>query len=285
MTLRLSYGAPGGILGAITERLSAPEVRRNLKHSLENLKAELEGEPKVSGDGKGIAARVAHELGSLKVLMEAGIIRPIRPDRLFTLAQTLARWGRGPAAGFIAGAALVPHETALVDDLGTLTFEEIDERSSALAHGLADAGVKEGDGVALMARNHRGFVYATVAVAKLGAHVLYLNTAFAGPQITEVVKREKPVAIIYDEEFAELLEEAGTRRKRFIAWHDSDDPADPTLDDLIADGSTEQPVPPEETGRAIILTSGTTGTPKGANRASPDSLDPAVALLSKIPLH
>ena len=285
VTLRLSYGAPGGILGAITERLSAPEVRRNLKHSLENLKAELEGEPKVSGDGKGIAARVAHELGSLKVLVEAGIIRPIRPDRLFTLAQTLARWGRGPAAGFIAGAAVIPHETALVDDLGTLTFKEIDERSNALAHGLSDAGVKEGDGVALMARNHRGFVYATAAVAKLGAHVLYLNTAFAGPQITEVVKREKPVAIIYDEEFAELLEEAGTRRKRFIAWHDSDDPADPTLDDLIADGSTEQPVPPEETGRAIILTSGTTGTPKGANRASPDSLDPAVALLSKIPLH
>ena len=43
-------------------------------------------------------------------------------------------------------------------------------------------------------------------------------------------------------------------------------------------------MPPSETGRAIILTSGTTGTPKGANRGSPTSLDPAVALLSKIPL-
>ena len=82
-----------------------------------------------------------------------------------------------------------------------------------------------------------------------------------------------------------LLEDAGKRRKRFIAWHDSDDPADPTLEDLIADGPTEQPVPPAEPGKAIILTSGTTGTPKGANRASPASLDPATALLSRIPLH
>ncbi|MEJ7751222.1 MAG: AMP-binding protein, partial [Thermoleophilaceae bacterium] len=253
VTLRLSYGAPGGIFGTLAERLSAREVQSNLRRSLENLKAELEEEPRVSEDGRGIAAKVAHEVGSLKVLVEAGIVRPIRPDRLLKLGQTLTRWGRGPAAGFIAGAAVVPHETALVDDLGTLTFQELDHRSSALAHGLSDAGVKEGDGVALMCRNHRGFVYATAAVAKLGAHVLYLNTAFAGPQITEVVKREKPVAIIYDEEFAGLLKDAGKRRKRFIAWHGdgsgkdagsskagNDDPKDPTLDDLIADGSTEQ---------------------------------------------
>ena len=286
VTLRLSYGAPGGIFGTLAERLSAREVQSNLRKSLENLKAELEEEPRVSEDGRGIAAKVVHEVGSLKVLVEAGIVRPIRPDRLLKLGQTLTRWGRGPAAGFIAGAAVVPHETALVDDLGTLTFQELDHRSSALAHGLSDAGVKEGDGVALMCRNHRGFVYATAAVAKLGAHVLYLNTAFAGPQITEVVKREKPVAIVYDEEFAGLLKDAGKQRKRFIAWHDADgDPKDPTLDDLIADGSTEQPVPPGETGKAIILTSGTTGTPKGANRSSPQSLDPAVSLLSRIPLR
>ena len=34
----------------------------------------------------------------------------------------------------------------------------------------------------------------------------------------------------------------------------------------------------------MILTSGTTGTPKGASRVNPQSLDPAVSLLSKIPL-
>ena len=80
--------------------------------------------------------------------------------------------------------------------------------------------------MAIMFRNHRGFIDATVACSKLGAHALYLNTAFAGPQITEVVKREKPVALIYDAEFEGLTHEAGQRRKRFIAWHDGADEAE-----------------------------------------------------------
>jgi fatty-acyl-CoA synthase len=285
--LRLSYGAPGGLLGLLTDRLAAGEVRHNLRASLENLKARVEGEAMSKEQGPGIAGKVMHEVGSLRVLAEARIIRPIRPDKLVRLASTIARWGRSPAAGFIAGAVTSPHEPAVVDELGTLTFAEVDRRSNALAHSLSDAGLKEGDGVAIMCRNHRGFVESTVAVAKLGAHALYLNTAFAGPQLTEVVQREKPVAIIYDEEFADLLADAGKRRKRFIAWREdsSDDPPDPALEDLIADGPIERPVPPQETGKAIILTSGTTGTPKGANRSSPQSLDPAISLLSKIPLR
>jgi fatty-acyl-CoA synthase len=285
--LRLSYGAPGGLLGLLTDRLAAGEVRHNLRASLENLKARVEGEAMSKEQGPGIAGKVMHEVGSLRVLAEARIIRPIRPDKLVRLASTIARWGRSPAAGFIAGAVTSPHEPAVVDELGTLTFAEVDRRSNALAHSLSDAGLKEGDGVAIMCRNHRGFVESTVALAKLGAHALYLNTAFAGPQLTEVVQREKPVAIIYDEEFADLLADAGKRRKRFIAWREdsSDDPPDPALEDLIADGPIERPVPPQETGKAIILTSGTTGTPKGANRSSPQSLAPAISLLSKIPLR
>ncbi len=59
--------------------------------------------------------------------------------------------------------------------------------------------------MAVMCRNHRGFVEATAAISKLGADALYLNTAFAAPQLTEVVGREKPKAIVYDEEFGDLL--------------------------------------------------------------------------------
>ena len=80
----------------------------------------------------------------------------------------------------------------------------------------------EGDGVAIMCRNHRGFIDATVACSKLGANALYLNTAFAGPQITDVVKREGPRALIFDEEFTDLVGDAATRRKRFIAWTDGE---------------------------------------------------------------
>ena len=235
-------------------------------------------------DGKSLPEQVTYQLGNVKVLADAGVVRPMRPDRLWAVVRTLQRWGRSPAAGAIALAARYPYETMIVDELGSLTYSEVDQRTNALAHSLADAGVVEGDGVGIMCRNHRGFIEATAAVSKLGADALYLNTAFAGPQLTEVTKREKPRALIYDEEFAGLLEDAGERRKRFVAWHDSERCADPTLDELIAAGDRSAVVPPDREGRAVILTSGTTGTPKGASRANPQSLDPAVSLLSKIPL-
>ncbi|HLM25739.1 MAG TPA: AMP-binding protein [Thermoleophilaceae bacterium] len=285
VTLRLQYGAPGGLLAAVSDRLSAPIVSGHLKRSLEKLKRELEGGGGVTDDLKrGPIDLVTYNLGSLGVLIQAGIVKPIRPDRLLRVATALARWGRSPAAGYLSGVARYPDRTSIIDELGSLTFKEVNERTNRLASALADAGIGEGDGVAIMARNHRYFIEATVAVSKLGADSLYMNTAFSGPQLAEVADREKPRAIIYDEEFAELIEDAGRRRKRFVAWSDTDDPADPTLEDLIAEGDPEEPVPPEREGRAIILTSGTTGTPKGASRGNAESLDPAVSLFAKIPL-
>jgi acyl-CoA synthetase (AMP-forming)/AMP-acid ligase II/carbon monoxide dehydrogenase subunit G len=285
VTFRLSYGAPGGLLATIADRISAPMVASNLEGTLENLRREVEGDGDVSEPGLSLPGRVLYTLGSLRVLTEAGVIRPIRPDKLARMGLALARFGRSPAAGSIALAQLYPDEPMVVDELGALSFRELDLRTNALAHALSDAGILEGDGVGIMARNHRGFIEATIALSKLGADSLYLNTAFAGPQLTEVVQREKPKAIIYDEEFAELLEDAGKRRKRFVAWHDSEETDDPTLDELREAAKPEAVVPPARDGRAVILTSGTSGTPKGASRGNPQSMDPAVSLLSKIPLH
>jgi fatty-acyl-CoA synthase len=229
--------------------------------------------------------KVSSKLHNLATLAGAGIIAPTRPDRLLRTAVALVRWGATPAAGYTASAARFPDEVALIDELGQLTFREVHERTNALAHALADDGVNEGDSVAIMCRNHRGFVEAVVACSKLGAHSLFMNTSFSGPQLSDVSDREKPKAIIYDEEFAEVLADAGSRRKRYRAWEEPDSESkDPTLEALIERGDRSEVVPPGEPGKAIILTSGTTGTPKGASRSQPKSLDPAAALLSKIPL-
>jgi acyl-CoA synthetase (AMP-forming)/AMP-acid ligase II len=222
-----------------------------------------------------------------RTLASAGVIRPQRPDTIVRTLLTLNRWGPTPAAGYATAAVRDPQQEAILDELGTLTFEAVHRRTNALAHSLSDAGILEGDDVAVMCRNHRGFIEATVALSKLGANALFLNTAFAKPQLTEVAQREKPVAIVFDQEFSELLEDAARRRKRFIAWHDEDEGPleDPTLDELIESGDPDEVVPPEEPGRAVILTSGTTGTPKGASRRQPETVEPAAALLSRIPLH
>jgi acyl-CoA synthetase (AMP-forming)/AMP-acid ligase II len=230
---------------------------------------------------------VGNRAQAVKVLADAGVIRPMRPDRAVNLVTTMVRWGPTPAAGYSVSAVRRPDKVGIVDELGTLTFKEIHERTNALANAWSDQGIGEGDGIAILCRNHRGFVDATVACSKLGANALYLNTMFAGPQITDVCKREKPKAIVYDQEFAELVQEAGKRRKRFVAWFDAKDGSvdDPLMEDLIAHGDSSDLVPPAEKGRVVILTSGTTGTPKGANRSQPKSLLPAAGLLSKIPMR
>jgi len=222
---------------------------------------------------------------SLAVLAGAGLIQPFGPTTLGRLAYTVVRWGTGPAGGYQSLAARYPDEIGVIDERGTLTFGDVDRRTNALADSLAGLGVGEGDGVAVMCRNHRGFIEATVAVAKLGADVLYLNTAFAGPQIAEVLGREKPRAVIYDEEFAEMVGDGGGDALRVLAWCDTEQPDEPTLDSLIEKGSTAGRSVPGRQGRSIILTSGTTGTPKGATRGEGGTFAAAVSLLSAIPLH
>ncbi len=232
------------------------------------------------------AHTVKYKTQVAKALLGTGIVEPMRPDKAVRSIGALRRWGPTPAAAYIGSAVRYPDRPAIVDDRGTLTFSEVHRRTNALANELRKAGIGEGDGVAIMCRNHRGFIEATVACSKLGASALYLNTAFAGPQITDVLAREDPAAVVYDEEFAGLVGDGAANRKRFVGWSDSANGApDPRIEDLIAHGSQSDLQPPAENGRVVILTSGTTGTPKGATRKQPDSIEPLAALFSKIPLR
>jgi acyl-CoA synthetase (AMP-forming)/AMP-acid ligase II len=224
----------------------------------------------------------------VKVMATSGVIRPYGPRTLAGIGKTIFDWGIGFAGGIGALAIRSPQQVGLIDELGELTWGEIDERSTRLAHSLKDAGVSEGDSVALLCRNHRYFVDASTALSKLGADILYLNTAFSAPQLGEVCKREKPAAIIYDDEFTKLIDKSGIDVTRIIAWHDGQQDGEtkdvPYVEDLIEKGSTDKHPVPEHTTRPVILTSGTTGTPKGAPRGE-SGMDGAVALLSKMPFR
>jgi acyl-CoA synthetase (AMP-forming)/AMP-acid ligase II len=174
-----------------------------------------------------------------------------------------------------------PDRVGIADPRGDLTFGEIQSRTDALAHALAERGVGAGDGVALMCRNNRYFVEVTVAAAKLGADVLYLNTAFAGPQLVEVIGRENPAVVVHDAEFADLLAEAEVEQ-RFVAWDDAGEEGPDHLEALISQAPATPHAPPSRHTRIVILTSGTTGTPKGAPR-SDAGIDAGVALMERIP--
>jgi acyl-CoA synthetase (AMP-forming)/AMP-acid ligase II len=218
-----------------------------------------------------------------KVLARSGVVRPVRPDRLLGMALSFGRWGTSPAAAYAAGAARDPDRLAVVDERESVTYLDIDRRSTAVAHALRERGVYAGDAVALLARNSAAFVVAQVAISKVGADALYLNTGFAGPQLGDVLLTEGATAVIADEEFVPLLDEVAPDLPRLVAW--SDDPVPDSIGVLGAEIAPELD-PPGRDGRHIILTSGTTGRPKGAARSAPSALSgmfELVALLEAIP--
>ena len=220
----------------------------------------------------------------VKVMAASGVIRPYGPLTLAGVGRTLFERGLGFAGGIGALSIRAPHDVGLVDELGELTWREIDERATRLAHGLQDVGVSEGDSVAVLCRNHRYFLDVSTALAKIGADILYLNTAFSAPQLGEVCEREKPAAIVYDEEFTDLVDRSEIDVNRVVAWHDGEVGDVPLVEELIEKGSTDALAVPSHTTRPVILTSGTTGTPKGAPRDEA-GIDGAVALLSKMPFR
>jgi fatty-acyl-CoA synthase len=217
----------------------------------------------------------------LRALRSAGILSP---RFLVSMGRGVVRHGNSLAAVVAAAELFSPDDVAIVDDAGELSFSELKQRVFSIANGLSEAGVGPGDNVGILCRNHRGFVEATAAVSGLGADALFLNTGFAGPQLGEVLDREAADTLVYDEEFSEIVEVHAGKRHRFVAWHESEAPV-PTLDDLARRPARALAKPPKP-GGVTILTSGTTGTPKGAARAQSerDAMG-ELAILEVMPLR
>jgi acyl-CoA synthetase (AMP-forming)/AMP-acid ligase II len=215
------------------------------------------------------------DLAAARVLAQSGLLKPARPDQLLGMALSFARWGLTPASGYAAGAARHPRRPAVIDDEGVLTWRDIDLRTDRIAGELRARGIVEGDAVGLLARNGRGFVEASTALSKCGADVLYLNTGSAGGQIDEVLTREKATAVVHDEEFADLLAEAAQGRLEITTEQ---------LSALATEPGPGAPPKPARTSRQVILTSGTTGAPRGAARSGA-GIEDLVSFLSRIPMR
>jgi fatty-acyl-CoA synthase len=230
-----------------------------------------------------LAGRAAVELHALGHALRAGMFGLEPPQRTWAMLRALRRYG--VLGGQLSVAAIRNGErSALVDELGELSFAELDRRSNALANAWRVRGIGEGTRVAILCRNHRGFLDATYACAKAGGRGLFLNTDFAAPQLRDVCAREGVEVLVHDEEFGALVEDVQAPRGRFLAWHENG-AEEPTLEALVAEGDSTPPPAPDGDASVVMLTSGTTGTPKGAPRTQPRSLAVIGALLSKVPFR
>jgi fatty-acyl-CoA synthase len=260
--------------------ITEPTTRRI--NGLPSSLIELDPRAILSGVGR-LAERFGDEAYFVALCARSGLIGPELPHRVAQVALAFERFGM--LGGAMATAA-IRHggRVGLIDELGELTYRELDARSNAVANGWRERGLEPGEGVAILVRNHRGFIDATFAAAKCGARIVLLNTDFAARQLEEVASREGTDLLVFDDEYTEMLEGVHPRRGRFLAWNEGSPSAD-SLEELIASGDSSAPPKPGLAPRITILTSGTTGTPKGAPRDLPRSLAPIGGLLSKVPFH
>ncbi len=237
----------------------------------------------------GGAARLAERFGDeayfVALCIRSGLVGPELPHKVAQIMLAFERYGM--IGGALRAAAIRSGDRpAVIDERGEVTYAELDERSNRLANAWRERGLKPGDGVTILARNHRWFLDAVFAAAKSGARIVLLNTDFAARQIREVAGREGTDLLVFDDEYADMLEGVEPQHGRYRAWtEDGSAPDDDTLEKLIEAGDPSGPPKPDTKPKIIILTSGTTGTPKGAPRSEPRSLAPIGGLLSKVPFR
>ncbi|MGN6337353.1 AMP-binding protein, partial [Mycobacterium sp.] len=201
---------------------------------------------------------LSETLGLITTLSRAGMIAPMRPDRYLKMAAAMRREGMGMTVGFASAAQRCPDRPGLIDELGTLTWRELDERINAFGAALQHLPTGQPKVVGIMCRNHRGFVEAVVAVNRIGSDVVLLNTSFAGPALAEVVGREGVDAVIYDEEFTDTVERALAERPeatRIVAWTDDPSAHPVTVEKLIDAHAGQQTKRATEKARTVLLTS------------------------------
>jgi len=131
-------------------------------------------------------------------------------------------------------AAETPERPALSFEGEVVTYRELDRRAAVAASALRELGVGVGDRVAIQLPNSPGYVAALLAALRLGAIAAPLNVLLAAPEVQARLAVANPVTLV-------------------------DRP-------LPTDGQGVTEIVPRQSHdpAAIVFTSGTTGTPRGA---------------------
>ncbi|MEZ5210176.1 AMP-binding protein [Gordonia sp. (in: high G+C Gram-positive bacteria)] len=217
-----------------------------------------------------IREQLSDTFGAIQTLRRAGILRLGDPGRL---AKTIKNNKRvGPAAAVLEhNAADMPDLPAISDERGTLSWREFDRQVNALANHLLDSGLGPGSVIGIIARDHRALPMALCATGRAGIRLALMNTGFGTTQFAEVAEREHIEAMLHDEEFTHLADTLPGDLPRIVTWVEGERPIRgdiPTLDEVVESGRTAMPPAPDAWAGMVILTSGTTGLPKGAGRST-----------------
>lgn len=154
-----------------------------------------------------------------------------------------------------------PHRSALIHGGTSLTYAQLYDRTTRLAHALRARGVRRGDRIAYLGPNHPSYLETLFAAGTLGAVFVPLNTRLAGPEIAFQLADSGAKALVYGSSHAGLV--AGLPGSTDVRAYVE---VGAEYEEALASASAEpvgEPVVPDDTC-IIMYTSGTTGRPKGA---------------------
>ena len=229
-----------------------------------------------------LVARFGEEAYYVVLCVRSGLIGVELPHRVALMLRAFDRFG--VLGGSVTVAAIRGGgRIAVVDELGCLSFRELDQRSNALANGWREHGLEPGERVAIIARNHRGLLDAVFAAAKCGAAIAVLDTGFTRPQIHRLAARQGAELLVYDDEFAKSLKGVEAPRGRWRAW--SEDGGADTLDAVIAAHPSAPPPKPGISARISIPATGAGGRRTGQARSEQWRWHELGGLLSRVPLR
>ncbi len=221
-------------------------------------------------------------------VLKAGILSSRGPAGVAKLATSVLRWHFSPAALMEAAAHLDSNHRAIIDDMGELTYGELRDQALRFTETLQHLGVEEGSQVAVIARNSRVVPMCLISCAYLGATPMIINPASSPAQMSRIILEYGATVVVADGEYAIQLEVDETP---IIAAYGTEGRTSEEYPDNVyafQDEINRSAGRPKLKFRAapaplIIMSSGTTGVPKGVVRAIPKS--PAVlgSVLPKIP--
>ena len=165
-----------------------------------------------------------------------------------------------------------PNRTALVFGETSWTYKELNRRVNGLANSLLQLGLKKGDRVALLAHNSTVYFEVYFACAKSGGIFVPINNLLRRAELLQILNYIGPRYIVFGPEFEEVLGSIRGELKSVETWVClKEGVSAPILsyNRLVKEGNGEEPgvAIADDDIMSIVLTSGTTGLPKGAMRS------------------
>ncbi|WP_238009217.1 AMP-binding protein [Dactylosporangium sp. AC04546] len=213
----------------------------------------------------------------LRTLARRKVLAPGSPARVVRQLGALRRWGFGLFGEMRSAAARDPRRVAIIDEHRAVTYGDLDERVRRLANALrVEHGVGPGTRVGLLCDNSAYFIECVMAVIALGGQAVLVNTGLGNAQLEAVAHDQGLMLLLHDEALLGLLAAMPPHLPRAAVER---------IDSLIQRSPSAELEPPEVAGSVVVLTSGTTGAPKGAKRRNPAGLGPLATVVSRIPLN